>query len=456
MNTKQPAFLGLNSKMNQHDFPDYPVEYLYWTDLNKTTPTKPALNNFATELRKNKHDFINCDHIDPYYILDETNKYTAQNMQRYKYNERGIKSKNHYYGGIIPMCLNYSIAVGLQAPYIARTAHTCDLLVVAVEKRENIVEPYNQEELKHKRIAGFVCINLIRKNIFEIDVIGARTNHMGVGGSLVKILCEHGKNVGLKYCWLNSVPNAVTFYLKLGFIYMGHTITSGIKKGYMLFELKNAEKGPHTKMIRQRGNSVNLSEIKEKGNPNMSAVEARNITDDNLDIIEDINLYIDTLSKSEEAQYKLKQFMVPITLTGSRKIDGYYIRQGFFEEICPSARRNPFYAAASAVPMLDPGVEAPSEVVNTKLESSSKKSRPNKTSARRNHLVPKPPPGPPPSYARKFNPTVPTPRQASKFFRTPIAWAIDITGINPANLSRRKGRNYHPTPRPHITRKNNH
>jgi hypothetical protein len=328
------------------DLVEFPVEYLYWTDLNKVIPSKPPLNNFSDKLANNR-EFIKCNHIKPYYIIDETNKFTAQNMQRYKYAERGVKAKNHFYGGIIPMCLNFSLAVGLDVRYVERVAHTCDLLIVAMEERENKTSPYDKDEFKHKRIAGFVCINLIRKNIFEVEIICSRTNYSGVGGSLLKTLCEHGRRVGLKYCWLNSVPNAVTFYLKMGFVYAGHIIEGNVKKGYMIYDLSNAKNGPHKIIVKQRNNSVNISEILKKGQPNTTTVELRDITEDKLDLIEDVNLYINILSRSDEARNTFKQYMVPITR--NREVVGHYIRSGFFDKICPMSLRDPLHSMGSVV-----------------------------------------------------------------------------------------------------------
>lgn len=445
---KYTAFPRLTNQLNPNDFPDYPVEYLYWTDLNKTTPAKPVLNNFARELVNNR-EFVNCDHIDPYYVIDETYKFTPQNTQKYKYAEPGVR--NHYYGGIVKACLNHSIAAGLHVPYIARAAHTCDLLVVAIEKREDTSIPYDPEEFKRRRIAGFTCINLIRKNIFEIDVIGTRTNHIGVGGALIKALCAHGKNVGLKYCWLNSVPNAVSFYLKMGFIYLGHTITSGIEKGYMLFELKNAEGGEHKKMIRIRDNmrnSTNISELIQKGNPNTKVVEARNITDEELDIIEDVNTYIDMLSKSQEAEIELEKYKRAIKLKDSRKVNGYYIQKGFYEKICPGSTRNPLFAAAEVNPLLDPGFEEA-----TAKQNNRKTMKLQNRQSVRPQLTPRPPPGPPPSQRR----APPTSREASKFFKSPGAWASHVTGFTNRtklarnNLSTRRNirRSYPATPYRH-------
>jgi hypothetical protein len=61
----------------------FEVEYLFWTNLNKTSPSKPPLNGFAESLKRNPA-FINCDHIDPHYILNVDYPYTPEDKQKYK------------------------------------------------------------------------------------------------------------------------------------------------------------------------------------------------------------------------------------------------------------------------------------------------------------------------------------------------------------------------------------
>jgi hypothetical protein len=361
---------------NEDFGPPFEVEYLFWTNLNKTTPSKPPLNNFAETL-KNNPNFIDCNHIDPHYILNVYYPFTPEDKAKYK------EKRNHYYGGIVPLCLNYSIAAGLEVRFVEPECRKSDLLVVAIEAREDKSLPYDPENFKNRRIAVFSCINLIRNNMIEIKVIGARTNYKKGGGSLVKTLCSHGKQhmKGKFYCWLNALPNAVKFYLKVGFTYIGSEGEGKEARGFMLYDMGEAMNNVVRNKVIQRKNSTNLSNFIALGNPHIKAVEKRNVTKEALDDIPDINMLIDAFSKNKnEAQALFLRRRVPI------EDGGYYLPNGFFDEIYPRARAilNPLYMLSSSAPPLDMGSQ-PSPVRGFSREDVQQLPR--------QRLVPLPPPG---------------------------------------------------------------
>jgi hypothetical protein len=127
------------------------------------------------------------------------------------------------------------------------------------------------------------------------------------------------------YCWLNAVPNAVKFYLRIGFTYIGH---SSEGKGYMLYDMDESPEQVQRKLVIQRKNSTNLTNIIKMGNPNTKTVELRNITQMNFDDIPDINRLIDALSKNRNnAQTLFMHKRVPVDN------GGYYLPNGSFDEI---------------------------------------------------------------------------------------------------------------------------
>ncbi len=364
---------------------DYKVEYLFWTDLNRSNPSKPPMNtSFVTKLKQNSN-FIDCNHIDPYFIIDNTHPFSEEDMARKLDSGCYKQIKKHYYGGIIRLCVNNNLALGINPRYVNRVAHTCDLLVVAVEERDHKTAQYDPINFENKRIAAFVCINFIRKNIFEIDIIGSRNNHHGAGGHLIKNLCLNGKQAGLKYCWLNSVPTAVWFYLRMGFTYLGHAVTSSESKGFMIYDLDEFKENTPTtiKPIKQANNSANIKAHLNKGEPSIEEIKMEIVTKQPLDIIPDVNALVDELSTSEKTQKKLvdREWRQVDPETGAR-----YIKSGFFNSI-PRLRE---------IIVLE-RVFAP-QIVDVPLNTQKKKSKTTQKG-------PRPPPGIPPASSRVYPPT---------------------------------------------------
>jgi hypothetical protein len=289
------------------------VEYLYWTDLNKNKPSKPALNNFAKELSTNT-SLIDCNHIDPACVIDYSYPYSKQNANKYLIKKGKVQPsrREHYYGGIVQLAVNRYIGLGLYAPYIEYSCHNCDVLIVCMQKRKNASLGYSENDFKSHRILGFSTINLIRDNIIEIDIISSKHNHKGIGTMLMQTILDHAKKCELKYCILNAVPSAIGFYMKLGFIYLGHTISSVEKKGYMLFDLK--EQNPRQKSLKhhQNRNSANLSEYINSrmlyGEPSVERSERESVSNKDIHTIEDINELIDALSTNILFQKTITQF----------------------------------------------------------------------------------------------------------------------------------------------------
>lgn len=95
---------------------------------------------------------------------------------------------------------------GVKRSYIEESIHSEQTnLIVTIER---IISP--------QRLLGFALVRLY-KDTFEIDVICSAKEVKGVGTELIRITKHIGQLFGQKTLTLNSVTEALGFYMKLGF-----------------------------------------------------------------------------------------------------------------------------------------------------------------------------------------------------------------------------------------------
>jgi len=128
-----------------------------------------------------------------------------------------------WYGGIHILSWHRMLAVGVNPDYLEKSCKRNNVLIVAIEK-----DGTNPEDIYNKKILGIVTLKLHSDKVMEIDVIGVRTHHVNIGTILLKLVCDAAKECEYNICFLKSVPNAMRFYLKSGFTYVGTTRTDPI------------------------------------------------------------------------------------------------------------------------------------------------------------------------------------------------------------------------------------
>ena len=155
---------------------------------------------------------------------------------------------DRWYGGIYVLSWHRMLAIGVNPDYLEKACKRNNVLIVAIEKNvgNNKIDIYN------RKILGIVTLKLHSNKVMEIDVIGVRTHHVNVGTTLLKLVCDAAKECEYNICFLKSVSNAMRFYLKSGFTYLGTTKTDPL----FVLDLTTYEDF-HTRPRLQRQNTGN-------------------------------------------------------------------------------------------------------------------------------------------------------------------------------------------------------
>jgi hypothetical protein len=122
---------------------------------------------------------------------------------------------DRYYGGIAVLSYKKMLGFGVNPLYFVRACLDSNILIVAIES--------GGKKITQTKIMGVVAVNIHNSNTMEIDVIGTRSHHTSVGTHLLDVLFDAARDCEFNICFLKSVPNAMRFYLKSNFTYLGTT-----------------------------------------------------------------------------------------------------------------------------------------------------------------------------------------------------------------------------------------
>ena len=166
------------------------MEYLFWCDRS----------DMCACFDENK-GFRNMSFIPREVITDYANRIPGR--------------PDRYYGGIAVLSYKNMLGFGVNPEYFVRACLSSNILIVAVEPV--------QTTITQTKIMGVVSINIHNSKTMEIDVIGTRSHHTAIGTHLLDIVFDAARKCEFNICFLKSVPNAMRFYLKSNFTYLGTT-----------------------------------------------------------------------------------------------------------------------------------------------------------------------------------------------------------------------------------------
>ena len=220
---------------------------------------------------------------------------------------------DRYYGGVAVLTYKKMLGFGVNPLYFTRSCLSSNILIVAIEPvRTTITET---------KIMGVVSINIHNSKTMEIDVIGTRSHHTAIGTHLLDLVFDAARKCEFNICFLKSVPNAMRFYLKSNFTYLGTT------KYDPLFVIDlNADVNLQLKPTLQRqnsGNEIIMDRVK------VSDVENEMVTDEDKAAGFGIKRNID-LKQFIEIWKKLKTYQPWEWLQTHRQLStfgvGYYVK----------------------------------------------------------------------------------------------------------------------------------
>ena len=150
------------------------------------------------------HEFCPC--------FDNYTGYIKMENSRNDYIEGIHYNEPNIYGGIVTLSILGMLGYGIQPRYVRDSCKHDDILIIAVERGPTI---------ETTKILGFITAIIQNKRCIEINIIGSRSGHSGIGSTLMYHLLEVSRNCGFSVCILKSLVHAMTFYLKSGFTYLG-------------------------------------------------------------------------------------------------------------------------------------------------------------------------------------------------------------------------------------------
>ena len=171
------------------------MEYLFWcnkSDMCACFDTNPQ--------------FRNMSFIDREVILYDAHRIPGR--------------PNRFFGGVAVLSYKNMLGFGVSPEYFVRSCLLSNILIVAVEPV--------QTTITKTKIMGVVSINIHNSKTFEIDVIGTRSHHTAIGTHLLNLIFDAARKCEFNICFLKSVPNAMRFYLKSNFTYLGTTKTDPV------------------------------------------------------------------------------------------------------------------------------------------------------------------------------------------------------------------------------------
>lgn len=127
---------------------------------------------------------------------------------------------DHFYGGIHELARRRMLGNGINPSYLSNACRRDDFLLVAIERRDDLEIPI-EDSFSTCKVLGVLAGKIHNLRCMEIDIIGSRTNHLGVGSTLMYHALNTGRNCGISVAMLKALPNAMSFYIKNNFTYLG-------------------------------------------------------------------------------------------------------------------------------------------------------------------------------------------------------------------------------------------
>jgi hypothetical protein len=155
--------------------------------------------------------------------------------------------RKHIYGGIYNLSMHGMIGYGINPDYLRASCKHDDILIIAVERGKSI---------QTTKIVGCLTAIIHNSRCIEINNIGTRSHHGGIGTNLMHHLLEVSRHCGFSVCILKSLVPAMIFYFKSGFVYLG-TSKSILGEAEPVFAINLNQSIPQRPHL-QRQNSTEL------------------------------------------------------------------------------------------------------------------------------------------------------------------------------------------------------
>jgi len=155
--------------------------------------------------------------------------------------------RKHIYGGIYNLSTQGMIGYGINPDYLRASCKHDDILIIAVERGKSI---------QTTKILGCLTAIIHNSRCIEINNIGTRSHHGGIGTNLMHHLLEASRHCGFSVCILKSLVSAMIFYFKSGFVYLG-TSKSILGEAEPVFAINLNQTIPERPHL-QRQNSTEL------------------------------------------------------------------------------------------------------------------------------------------------------------------------------------------------------
>jgi hypothetical protein len=155
--------------------------------------------------------------------------------------------RKHIYGGIYKLSMHGMIGYGINPDYLRASCKHDDILIIVVERGKSI---------QTTKILGCLTAIIHNSRCIEINNIGTRSHHGGIGTNLMHHLLEVSRHCGFSVCVLKSLVSAMIFYFKSGFVYLG-TSKSILGEAEPVFAINLNQTIPERPHL-QRQNSTEL------------------------------------------------------------------------------------------------------------------------------------------------------------------------------------------------------